>query len=89
MAQYKKGVDFNGATFIKECENVGIKIEGFIRRLDDETLEINHNGTDKQIIDLLKNHDGSDLPDVKKSALSKLIDLGLTEEEIAALQADG
>lgn len=85
MAQYKKDLNFNGLTFVKECEKVGIIIEGRIRRLDDDTLEINHNGTDKQINDLLKNHDSSDLPDPRKSALAKLAALGLTEEEIAAL----
>ena len=85
MAQYQKDLNFNGSTFVTECEKVGITIEGRIRRLDKETLEINHNATDKQIIDLLKNHDPSDLPDLKQSALLKLATIGLTPEEIAAL----
>lgn len=47
--------------------------------------------TEEEIAEAKKAHEEANKPkvDLRQQALNKLIDLGLTEEEIAALQTDG
>lgn len=87
MMQFTKPNPFNGETFISELKTNNIIFERFY---DDGigNLVIFADDKDKtKIENILKTHDGTDSVrvDYRAAAVSKLIDLGLTEEEIAAL----
>ncbi len=78
----------NGNTFKNELAQAGIIVDTIL--IDGEgNLILDVKTTDKtKVEELLKNHDGSDTVPVevllKQSAISKLIDLGLTEDEAKA-----
>lgn len=80
---------FNGATFTKECEKANIKINGFFDNGEGLLVIDTDVKNEKAIQTVLNNHDGADIenPEIiaRRSALTKLLALGLTEEEIAAL----
>lgn len=85
---FNKPESLNGATLIKELAAVGVNVSQII--VDgNNNLDLDVNAKDKEKVEnVLSSHDGSDIiPDevlLKKSAINKLIDLGLTEDEAKA-----
>lgn len=83
--KFIKPEPFNGANFVTELAQSNIVIEDFYQ-VNENELVVEGNVKDQAAItNLLKNHNGSESPDLRKSALAKLAALGLTEDEIAAL----
>ena len=86
--KFTKPAQLNGETLIKELAEVGIKIDSvFIDENGELDLKVKTKDKSK-VEEVLARHDGSDtIPAevlLKKSAVDKLIALGLTEDEAKA-----
>ena len=78
----------NGQTLIKELAQSGISVEE-VRQINQNEIELLVDAKDKTKVEsILKTHDGSDtipaIESLRNSAISKLVNLGLTEDEAKA-----
>ena len=84
---FKKPIIFNGENFKKELLENQIEIINFIDDGQGNLLIFSDDKNKTKIENVLNNHNGDDsiIIDNRQNAINKLIQLGLTPEEIAAL----
>jgi hypothetical protein len=79
--EFIKPERFNGATFQKECDLAGISIISFFDNGEGVLIVEADSKTEKKIVDILANHDGSD---TSPTTLEKLELAGIDIDELRA-----